>query len=84
MVCPVCVVGGVGFILSRVFGFPDIIVAFVTGMMATSMAYWGNHLLTKKWKKIKGQLVAIKGQLVVINILSGIVCLYSLKLIGLW
>ena len=29
MVCPVCVVGGIGFILSRIFGFPDVIVAFV-------------------------------------------------------
>jgi hypothetical protein len=77
MVCPVCVVGGIGFILSRIFGFPDVIVAFVTGMMATSMAYWVNHIMAKKWKKIKGQLVAI-------HILSGIVCLYSLKWIGLW
>ena len=77
MVCPVCVVGGIGFILSRIFGFPDVVVAFVTGMMATSMAYWGNHIVAKRWTKIKGQLVAI-------NILSGIVCLYSLKWIGLW
>ena len=77
MVCPVCVVGGVGFILSRIFGFPDVVVAFVIGMMATSMAYWVNHLMAKKWKKRKGQLVAI-------NILSGIIFLYSLKLIGLW
>ena len=77
MVCPVCVVGGMGFILSRIFGFPDAVVAFVTGMLSTSMAYWVNHIMTKRWDKIKGQLVAI-------NILSGIVCLYSLKLIGLW
>ena len=77
MVCPVCVVGGIGFILSRIFGFPDVVVAFVIGMMATSMAYWVNHIMAKKWKKRKGQLVAI-------NILSGIVFLYSLKLIGLW
>ena len=77
MVCPVCVVGGIGFILSRIFGFPDVVVAFVNGMMATSMAYWGNHIIAKKWKKRRGQLVAI-------NILSGIVCLYSLKWIGLW
>ncbi len=77
MVCPVCVVGGIGFILSRIFGFPDVVVAFVTGMMATSMGYWVNHIMAKKWKKRKGQLVAI-------NILSGIVCLYSLKWIGLW
>ena len=77
MVCPVCVVGGVGLILSKVFGLPDVVVAFITGMMATSMAYWGNHIMTKKWKKIKGQLVAI-------NIISGILCLYSLKLVGFW
>jgi hypothetical protein len=77
MVCPVCVVGGLGFILSRVFGFPDAVVAFVTGMLATSLAYWGNQIISKRWTKIKGQLVAI-------NILSGIVCLYSLKLFGLW
>ncbi len=77
MVCPVCVVGGVGFILSRIFGFPDVVVAFVIGMMATSMAYWVNHIMAKKWKKRKGQLV-------VINILSGIIFLYSLKFIGLW
>gem|GEM_PF-681858 len=77
MVCPVCVVGGIGFILSRIFGFPDAIVSFVTGMMSTSMAYWVNHIMTKRWKKRKGQLVAI-------NILSGILFLYSLKWIGLW
>jgi hypothetical protein len=77
MVCPVCVVGGIGLILSRIFGFPDSVVAFVTGMLATSTAYWGNHIVTKKWKKRKGQLVAL-------NILSGLVCLYSLKWIGLW
>ena len=51
MVCPVCVVGGVGFILSRVFGLPDVIVAFIVGMLSTSMAYWVNHLMTKRWKK---------------------------------
>jgi len=39
MVCPVCVVGGIGFVLSRVFGLPDVVVAFVIGMLATSMAY---------------------------------------------
>jgi hypothetical protein len=77
MVCPVCVVGGVGFILSRIFGFPDVIVAFVTGMLATSLAYWGNQIISKRWKKRKGQLV-------VLNIISGLVCLYSLKWIGLW
>ena len=77
MVCPVCVVGGVGFILSRIFGFPDVVVAFVTGMLATSTAYWGNHIMAKRWKKRKGQLV-------VLNILSGITFLYSLKLMGLW
>jgi hypothetical protein len=77
MVCPVCVVGGVGFILSRIFGFPDVIVAFVTGMLATSLAYWGNHIISERWKKRKGQLL-------VLNIISGLVCLYSLKWIGLW
>ena len=77
MVCPVCVVGGVGLILSRIFGFPDVVVAFITGMLATSTAYWMNHIAAKRWKKRKGQLVAF-------NILSGIMCLYSLKWIGLW
>ena len=77
MVCPVCVVGGVGFILSRVFGLPDVIVAFIVGMLSTSMAYCVNHLMTKRWKKRKGQLVAL-------DILSGILFLYSLKWIGLW
>lgn len=77
MVCPVCVVEGTGFILSRIFGFPDAVVSFVTGMMSTSTAYWVNHILTKRWSKRKGQLV-------VINILSGIMFLYSLKWIGLW
>jgi len=77
MVCPVCVVGGAGLILSKVLGLPDIVVAFITGMMATSMAYWGNHIMIKKWKKIRGQLVAI-------NIISGILCLYSLKIFGFW
>jgi hypothetical protein len=77
MVCPVCVVGGIGFILSRIFGFPDAVVAFVTGMLATSTAYWGNHIIAKRWKKRKGQLVTL-------NILSGLICLYSLKWIGLW
>jgi hypothetical protein len=73
----VCVVGGIGFILSRIFGFPDVVVSFITGMLTTSTAYWVNHLMTKRWKKRKGQLLAI-------NILSGILFLYSLKLIGLW
>lgn len=77
MVCPVCVVGGIGFILSRIFGFPDVVVSFVIGMMATSTAYWFNHIMTKRWNKRKGQLV-------IINILSGIIFLYSLKWIGLW
>jgi hypothetical protein len=77
MVCPVCVVGGIGFILSRIFGFPDVVVAFVTGMLATSTAYWANHIMAKRWTKRRGQLVAI-------NILFGIMCLYSLKWIGLW
>jgi hypothetical protein len=71
------VAGGIGFVLSRIFGLPDVIVAFVMGMMATSMAYWGNHIMAKRWEKRKGQLVAL-------NILSGIMFLYSLKLIGLW
>ena len=60
MVCPVCVVGGIGFILSRIFGFPDVIVAFVTGMMATSMAYWVNHIMVKKWKKKKRSACSTK------------------------
>jgi len=77
MVCPVCVVGGIGFILSRIFGFPDVVVAFITGMLATSTANWTNHIIAKRWKKINGQLV-------VLNILSGIICLYSLKWMGLW
>ena len=77
MVCPVCAVGGIAYIASRIFGFPDVVVAFVTGMLATSMAYWGNHIVAKKWKRIKGQLLAI-------NILSGIIFLYSLKLFGFW
>jgi hypothetical protein len=75
VVCPVCVVGGIGFILSRIFGFPDVVVSIITGMLATSTAYWMNQIISKRWKKRKGQLVAL-------NILSGIVCLYSLKLIG--
>ncbi len=66
MVCPVCAVGGIAYIASRIFRFPDVVVAFMTGMLATSMAYWGNHIMAKKWKKIKGQLLAI-------NILSGII-----------
>jgi nucleoside diphosphate kinase len=53
MVCPVCVVGGVAYVASRVFGFPDIVVAFVIGMLATSMAYWGNHIIAKKMEKGK-------------------------------
>ena len=53
MVCPVCVVGGIGLILSRIFGFPDSVVAFVTGMLATSTAYWGNHIMTKNGRKEK-------------------------------
>jgi predicted transporter len=77
MVCPVCVAGGIVFILSRILGLPDVIVVFVTGMLATSTAYWGNHIMAKRWKKRKGQLL-------VLNILSGIMFLYSLKLIGLW
>jgi len=77
MVCPVCVVGGVGYVLCRILGLPEIFVAFVTGMLATSLAYWGNHIMAKRWKKRKGQLVAL-------NVLSGLVGLYSLKLIGLW
>lgn len=77
MVCPVCAVGGIVYIASRIFGFPDVVVAFVTGMLVTSMAYWVNHIMAKKWKKRKGHVVAI-------NILSEIICLYSLKLIGLW
>ena len=76
MVCPVCAVGGIAYIASRIFGFPDVVVAFVTGMLATSW-HIGEIILLKKWKKIKGQLVAM-------NILSGIICLYSLKLIGFW
>ena len=77
MVCPVCVVGGIGFILSRIFGFPDVVVSFVIGMMATSTAYWVNNIMAKRWNKRKGQLV-------IINIVSGIIFLYSLKFIGLW
>ena len=77
MVCPVCVVGGIGFILSRIFGFPDVVVSFIIGMLATSTAFWMNHIVSKRWKKRKGQLVTL-------NILSGILFLYSLKLIGLW
>lgn len=77
MVCPVCVVGGIGFILSKIFGLPDVFVSFVVGMLATSMAYWVNHIMVKRWKKRKGQLLAL-------NILSGIMFLYSLKLIGFW
>ncbi len=65
MVCPVCAVGGIAYIANRIFGFSDVVVAFAIGMLATSMAYWGNHIMAKKWKKRKGQLVAI-------NILSGI------------
>jgi hypothetical protein len=77
MVCPVCVVGRVGLILSRILGFPDVVVAFITGMLSTSTAYWMNHIVSKRWQKRTGQLVAL-------NILSGIMCLYSLKWIGLW
>jgi hypothetical protein len=77
MVCPVCVVGGVGFVLSKIFGFPDVVVAFVNGMLVTSIAYWTNREIVKRWKKRRGQLVAI-------NILLGIMGLYSLKWIGLW
>lgn len=77
MVCPVCVVGGIGFILSRIFGLPDVFVAFIVGMLSTSMAYWVNHIMAQRWRKRKGQLV-------VLNILSGIMFLYSLKWIGLW
>ena len=77
MVCPVCAAGGIAYIASRIFGFPDVVVAFVIGMLATSMAYWMNHIMVIRWKKRKGQLVAL-------NIISGILFLYSLKWIGLW
>jgi predicted transporter len=53
MVCPVCAVGGISFILSRILGFPEVVVAFVTGMLATSMAYWVNNILEKKMEKKK-------------------------------
>jgi hypothetical protein len=55
MVCPVCAVGGIAYVASKIFGFPDVVVAFVTGMLVTSMAYWVNHIMAKKWKKRKGQ-----------------------------
>jgi hypothetical protein len=53
VVCPVCVVGGIGFILSRIFGFPDVVVSFITGMLATSTAYWMNHHHGKKMEEQK-------------------------------
>ncbi len=77
MVCPVCVAGGIGYVLCRFLGFPEVVMAFVLGMLATSTAYWVNHEMGKKWKRRKGQLVAL-------NILSGIMFLGSLKLFGLW
>ncbi len=42
-------VGGAGLILSRIFGFPDVVVAFVNGMLSTSMAYWANNVMAKRW-----------------------------------
>jgi len=77
MVCPDVCSWGIAYVASKIFGFPDVVVAFVTGMLVTSMAYWVNHIYGEKMEKRKGQVVAI-------NILSGIICLYSLKLIGLW
>ena len=53
MVCPVCAVGGIAYISSKIFGFPDIVVAFVIGMLATSMAYWVNHIMAKKMEEKK-------------------------------
>jgi len=50
------VVGGIGFVLSRVFGLPDVVVAFVIGMLATSMAYWVNHIMAKSGRKEKASL----------------------------
>ena len=53
MVCPVCVVGGVGFILSRVFGLPDVIVAFIIGMLATSTGLLGKSYHGTKMEEKK-------------------------------
>jgi hypothetical protein len=50
---------GVGLIPSRFFGFPDVVVAFIIGMLATSTAYWMKHIVSKRWKKRNGQSVVL-------------------------
>ena len=80
--CPVCVVDGALIIACRFLGIPDVILAFLIGILTMSAAYW-THSYIKAWQK-SGNYKIYQGQLVVIVLGYSVFTLYVFKRFGLW
>lgn len=80
--CPVCVLDGVVILTCRFLGIPDVIMAFLIGILTMSASYW-THSYIKAWQN-KYNSKIYRGQLVVIVFIFGIFTVYVFKVFGMW
>jgi uncharacterized YccA/Bax inhibitor family protein len=77
MVCPSCVVGGVAVYSCRYLGLPDVITAMVLGMLSVLFAI-------QTYRYIKSKKATPKFILVFINVMYGLLTIYTMKYFGMW
>ena len=75
MVCPVCIVDGIVITACKFFGVPDVITAFLIGLLTAHLA-----ILTHRWIKSR----EYKSNYYVVILLFTVVTLYTLKVAGMW
>ena len=75
MVCPVCIVDGIVITACNFFGVPDVITAFLVGLLTVHLA-----MLTHRWIKDR----QYKSNYYFVLFLFIVVTLYALKVVGMW
>lgn len=75
MVCPVCIIDGIVITACRFFGVPDVVTAFLVGVLTVHLA-----MLTHRWIKSR----EYKSNYYVILFIFIAITLYTLYVVGMW
>ena len=84
MVCPVCIVDGIVIAACRFFGVPDVVTAFLIGVLTVHLAMI-THRWIKKWRdenELDNRHSAINYYMILLIFI--VVTLYTLHVVGMW
>ncbi|MCK5614930.1 hypothetical protein KAR91_74395 [Candidatus Pacearchaeota archaeon] len=82
MVCPVCIIDGIVITACRFFGVPDVVTAFLVGVLTVHLA-----MLTHRWIKKHDEGVVDKNYALnyyAILFIFIVITLYTLHVVGMW